>query len=224
MGEADTDTSPPRPGRRSVWVRGVVFVVLIVAAAVVAVLVGRPDVEAMRHWLATSGPLAAALFVAVYAAMTLTPMPKNVLSALAGAIFGFAAGLALVYVGAMIGALMSFWLGRTLGRDAVVALAGARVARLDDLLTRRGTLSIIIARLIPVLPFTVVNYGSGLSGVRLRDYVVGTVLGIAPGTVIFVAVGAFALTLGLWPAIVSMAALLIVSAVWALLLRRSRRS
>ncbi len=138
-----------------------------------------------------AGPLAPVLFTVAYAAVTLAPLPKNALSAGAGLIFGLTTGVAVVWVGAMLGAIAAVWLARALGRDTVERLTGGRVERVDALLRRRGRLGVLVARLVPVLPFTAVNYGSGLSSVAFADYLAGTAVGIVPGTVAYVALGTY---------------------------------
>lgn len=107
--------------------------------------------------------------------------------------------LVVVWCGAVTGALTAFglarWLGR--GRDRV---AGGRLERLDVLLARHSLLGSVLVRLVPVLPFTAVNYGSGFSSVRLRHYVLGTAVGILPGSVVFVGLGAGTALLPTWAA------------------------
>ena len=167
------------------------FVALVLAAVVVALTVPIPTVDQVRDVVSNSGVGGAALFVAIYALMTLLPVPKSVLSIASGIIWGLVGGVALVYIGALFGAALAFLLGRALGRDAIERFTGARVSAVDDVLRNRGFLSVVGVRLIPVIPFTVINYAAGLSAVRLRDYAFGTLLGIIPGTIAFVAVGAF---------------------------------
>lgn len=200
--------------------------VLLAFVAVVSALVlalDLTDVASLRRDLIALGPAGPVLFVAVYTLATLAPVPKNVLSALGGLLFGFTAGVALVYLAAMLGALAAFRLGRVLGREAVQRLTGARVARLDALLTRRGLLSVIAVRLVPVAPFTAVNYAAGLTGVRLRDYLVGTAIGMAPGSLAYVAVGAYGISTGSWPGMIALAVLVVLTLGGAVVARRSRR-
>jgi len=161
-----------RPGPRragpglSAAIRLVVLVVLVGAGAAVAVMVGLPDLAGLRDYVAALGPSAPAVFVLLYAAATLAPLPKNVMSAVAGLVFGLAAGIGVVLVAAMLGASTAFVLGRALGRDAVERFTGTRVERVDQLLRRRGILAVIGLRLVPVLPFTAINYAAGLTAVR----------------------------------------------------------
>ena len=210
----------PGPVCRAVWVRLILFAVFVVVAVVVAVVVGLPDVEALRVDIAAAGVAAPVLF---YAVATLAPLPKNVLSALAGVLFGLVPGVALVMLAALLGAAGAFGLGRLLGRGAVERFTGARVARVDELLRRRGLLAVIGVRLVPVLPFTAINYAAGLTAVRIRDYALGTALGIIPGTVAFVALGAYGSTPGSWPFVVAVVALVALITGGAAVARRSRR-
>jgi uncharacterized membrane protein YdjX (TVP38/TMEM64 family) len=124
------------------------------------------------------------------AVATLAPIPRTAVSVLAGVMAGFGAGLALALAGGILGALAGFAVARGLGREAVTRLAGPRLARADALLAHRGVLAVLTGRLVPVIPFAVVSYAGGLSGIRLRDYLVGSALGLVPGTVVHVAIGA----------------------------------
>lgn len=76
-----------------------------------------------------------------------------------------------------------------MGRDAVERLTGTRLERVDQLLARRGLLAVLAVRLVPLVPFTAINYAAGLSTGRRRDYAWGTAVGIIPGTLSYVALG-----------------------------------
>lgn len=213
---------PGPADRTSALIRAAVLVVLVGAATAVALTVGLPDVAEIRAWVAALGPLAPPLFVLLYAAATLAPLPKNVLSAVAGLVFGLAAGIAIVLVAAVLGAIVAFGLGRTLGRDAVQRFTGTRVARLDALLRRRGILAVIGLRLVPIVPFTAVNYAAGLTSVGVRDYLLGTAVGIVPGTVAYVALGVYGSEPDQWPFVAAVIVLLALSIGGAALARRAR--
>lgn len=204
--------------------RATLLAAFLVVAVIVTLTVGLPEERQLRGWLDGVGAWGPALFVVLYAVTSLAPVPKAVLSVLGGLLFGVVAGVALVVVGAMLGAVASFAIGRTLGREAVERLTGARVARVDELLTRRGLWSVVAVRLVPFIPFTVVNYAAGLTAVRWRDYLLGTAVGILPGTTAYVTVGAEAYA-GWSPALVASLGLLALLSVGGLLVaRRSRRS
>jgi uncharacterized membrane protein YdjX (TVP38/TMEM64 family) len=69
-------------------------------------------------------------------------------------------------------------------------MTGPRLERVEEVLRSSGVSAVVVARLTPVLPFTIVNYGAGVSALSLRDFVVGTAVGIVPGTVGYAALGA----------------------------------
>ena len=210
--------------RHWVWLRLALLLVLLIAAAAIALLVDLPNTAEVRALVDRSGVVAPVVFVVLYALVTLAPLPKNVLSALAGAVFGFAYGSLLVYLAALLGAGVAFGLGRTLGRDAVEGLTGGKAARVDALLARRALVAVIGARLIPVLPFTAINYSAGLTAIRFRDFALGTAIGIIPGTMAYVALGSFAWDPTSWRFEVAAGVLLLLTLGGLLVAWRRRRT
>lgn len=211
-GEGEDPSAIPRSVRRSAWVRLLALAAGVVVAAVVAVSVGLPDATQLRADMMAAGPAAPVVFALLYALVTLTPLPKNVLSAIAGLLFGLTTGTAIVLSGALVGALAAFGLARVLGREAVERITGRRLARIDGLLRRSGVLAVLGVRLVPVVPFTAVNYAAGLTAVRKRDYLIGTGLGIVPGTIAYVSLGAYGTSPGSWPFVVAVLALVALTA------------
>lgn len=207
-----------------VWRRLWGLVGVLAAGVVIALTVDMPDREGTSRLIETTGWAAPAVFIGLYALVTLAPVPKNVLSAVAGLLFGLGYGVFLVLVAAMLGALAAFGLGRVLGRAAVERITSARVRDVDALLARRGVLAVVTVRLVPVLPFTAINYTAGLTGIRLRDYTLGTAIGILPGTVSYVTIGAYGSTPGAWPFLVSVGALFVLSAGGLVVAHRRRSS
>src|SRR5690606_14823303 len=94
---------------------------------------------------------------------------------------------AYALVGTMLSAIVTYALGRVLGRDKVRALAGPRINALSERIAARGILAMVVLRVLPVAPFTIVNVMAGASSIRLRDYIIGTFLGMLPGIVLTVA-------------------------------------
>jgi uncharacterized membrane protein YdjX (TVP38/TMEM64 family) len=84
----------------------------------------------------------------------------------------------------MLGASAAFWIGRTLGREFAASLIGDRLKRYDDAIERNGFATVLYLRLV-YFPFTMMNFGMGLTRVRFWDYFLGTALGIIIGTFIF---------------------------------------
>lgn len=176
---SEADGRPPR----STWVKAALMVVIIAIGVVAWLVEGTPDVATLQAATQRTGAWAPVLFVAGYALITLIPVSKGVLSAAAGVAFGLPLGAAL------LGAAPAFPLARSLGRDAVERLTGTRLQRVDQLLARRGLLAVLAVRLVPLVPFSAINYAAGLSTVRRRDYAWGTAVGIIPGTLSHVALG-----------------------------------
>lgn len=205
-------------------VRLVLLVLFVTAAVTVGLLLPPLDVDAVRERFSTFGWGGAVLFAVVYAAATLTPVPKGVLNVAAGVVWGFWSAVVIVYAGAIVGAAAAFWIARGLGRDGVLRLIGRRAAAIDDLLARRGFLAILGLRLVPIVPFTALNYASGLTGVGFRNYVLATVIGIIPGTAAYVALGAFGVEAGplFWVALSVLGILSLAGAIVGVRMRRRR--
>jgi uncharacterized membrane protein YdjX (TVP38/TMEM64 family) len=124
-------------------------------------------------------------FIALYAIVAGFGLPGTPLTLAGGALFGSVLGTACNWVGATIGATIAFLLARALGKDAVQSLLGARAAGLDKVGGSSGFWALLRLRLIPVMPFNALNFGSGFTGMSLRDYVAATAIGILPGTAIY---------------------------------------
>lgn len=120
------------------------------------------------------------LFVAGYALAAAVGMPGSLLTLAGGAIFGFALGTPLNWLGASLGAVLAFLLARALGLGAVRRLLGARARTLEALAGEHGFRTLLRLRLIPAVPYNVLNFAAALAGVSLRDYVLATVVGTLP--------------------------------------------
>ncbi len=177
--------------RAHAWARLGALVAVLLAVFVVEQLRGWDDVRLLREQVDAAGPWGAAVFVAGYAVLCLLPAPKALLTALGGVLFGLWLGALLSWIAALAGAATAFGLGRVLGRDAVDRLTRGRLERADQLLAHHGFGAVVAARLTPVLPFTVLNYAAGLTGVRWRHYVAGSALGMIPGSLAYAALGAW---------------------------------
>lgn len=191
---ARDDAGPERGASRGQVVRAMLLVVLLAAAAAAAWAVGSPDVAQVQSQVDAAGVWAPVAFVGGYAVWSLLPVPKNVVTVVAGGLFGFLPGAVLAWLGAMLGALAAFGIARRLGREGVNTLLRGRLRQVDARLHDRGLLAVLTVRLVPVLPFTAINYGAGVTAVTRRDYALGTALGMLPGALAYAAIGAFGVT------------------------------
>ncbi len=170
--------------------RAGLLVLLIVGGWVTVQVVGAPDLDGVRQTVAAWGWWAPLAFAAGYALWALLPAPKSLATATAGMLFGLVPGALVAWSGAMVGAVLAFGLSRLLGREQVDRLLRGRLARADAALADHGFGSVLLARLVPVLPYTVINYGAGVTGIAFASYLAGSALGMIPGTIAYATLGA----------------------------------
>jgi uncharacterized membrane protein YdjX (TVP38/TMEM64 family) len=160
------------------------------AVAVVAVLVFRHGLPDVRQTVATAGLWAPLIFVLLHGIVTVTPVPRTVFTVAAGVLFGSVAGVVLAVSGTALAATTAFFLVRFIGGRFVERHAHHKaVVWVRSRLDRNGLLAMVSLRLIPAVPFSVMNYASALSGVKFPPYLLGTVLGVLPGTIGIVVLG-----------------------------------
>lgn len=140
-----------------------------------------------------ASPLGALAFVPLYALWVTLLLPGVWASMVAGALYGTLWGSVLVFVGACLGAEAAFLLGRHWLRDWSRRRLDRfpRLAAVERAVSREGLKLVLLTRLSPAFPFSLLNLAYGLSDVSLRDYTLG-LIGILPGTILFCSLGALA--------------------------------
>lgn len=203
------------------WVRPTLLVVLLVTGVTLALTVGPPPLEEIRGWVRQAGWAGPVVYAAIFAAASLTPAPATVLTVGAGALFGWTVGVPVALAGSLVGAMISFGAARLLGRTTVEGLGGGRLVRLDEMVRRRGIAAVIGIRLVPTGPFAIVNAACGLTAVRVRDYAIGTTVGMVPGIVTFVAFGAYGTSPGSLPFLLAVVSLVVLIGIGIVINRRN---
>jgi uncharacterized membrane protein YdjX (TVP38/TMEM64 family) len=129
---------------------------------------------------------AALLFIAAYVAASIALVPGALLTLVAGAVFGVVRGVPLVFVSAVLGSSAAFGIARSVARTRVDRWLARdpRAAAVADAVAGEGLTIVLLLRLSPVVPYNVLNYALGASGVRYRDFLVGSA-GMLPGTVLY---------------------------------------
>src|SRR3954468_354759 len=147
--------------------------------------------DAIAHWFSQLGAAGNVLFFLAYAVVTLVPVPTAPFTLAAGALFGWAMGLALTVAATMIGSTSAFLLGRHGFRRRVQrgVHKHPKLEAVDEALRDEGWKAVALLQMTPGIPFGVQNYFLGASKVGLRPYVIGTVLGALPSTAMYVIVG-----------------------------------
>jgi uncharacterized membrane protein YdjX (TVP38/TMEM64 family) len=173
----------------SPFLRLVLLLVGLAVALVVGLLFGS-ELWSVDRWRAERGPWAPLLFVLLFGAAALVFAPRPALSTLAGTLFALPVALPVVVAGTVLGAGLAFGIARLLGREAVAPrLRAGRLQKLDSVFARRGFTATVLCRLLPVLPYGVVNYGAGITRVRPLPFLAGTAVGTFPANLVYVVVG-----------------------------------
>jgi uncharacterized membrane protein YdjX (TVP38/TMEM64 family) len=172
------------PRRRLVM--GAFGIVILVA---VVLLVPLPTALQLRDWARSLGPWFPLAFLALHSVVTVLPFPRTAFTLAAGLLFGSALGIALAVVASTISAVLALIAVRAFGWQISTLVSHPSVESVDAHLRRRGWPAVLSLRLIPAVPFSVINYAAGASAVRLLPYTLATVVGLAPGTAAVVILG-----------------------------------
>jgi len=165
----------------------VVIVISVLAIQSLNLQVWLPVVLRRVESLGVWAPIA---FVCIYVVATLYLIPGSLLTLGAGVLFGVVLGSIYTFVGASLGAIAAFFVGRSVARKWVAQQIeeNEKFQAVDQAVAREGFKIVLLTRLSPVLPFTWLNYAFGLSQVSFRDYALGC-FGMIPGTVMYVYIG-----------------------------------
>jgi uncharacterized membrane protein YdjX (TVP38/TMEM64 family) len=120
---------------------------------------------------------------AVFVAGGLLLVPVTLLIVATTASFGPGLGATYALLGALLSAAAGYGVGAALGRHRVRRLFGSRLSRLGTRLSRHGVVVVTVVRLLPLAPYSIVNLAAGAAQIRLRDFLIGTTLGMLPGVV-----------------------------------------
>ena len=179
--------------RRTTQGKAIVAIALFSLALVFIVGPGRLllDRENLFNLLNASDRYREALFLGLFALLTVLGVPGTALAIAGGLIFGVFWGTIWSVVGATIGATLAFWLARYLLHDWAMKRWHAHplLGKCRRAIARHPLRFVLAARLAPVSPFTLVNYLFGLTPIAWAPYIIGTCVGIVPGTLAFVWLG-----------------------------------
>jgi uncharacterized membrane protein YdjX (TVP38/TMEM64 family) len=138
--------------------------------------------KALHHYVRSLGAGGVALLLGLMLAHAIIFYPSEIVTATAGYVYGFVPGLAFVVGGWLLAALLSYVLGRSVGRPLLRAILGARFTRLEHGMERGGIALLLSARLIPIVPFALIGYAAGATRVSVWRFSWTTVLGYLPLT------------------------------------------
>jgi uncharacterized membrane protein YdjX (TVP38/TMEM64 family) len=162
---------------------------LLVAALAVVVLTIRPDREMLVSAFGARNALAPVLAVSGAAVLTAAMVPRTLLSAVGGLLFGWLSGAGYILLGVTLGAILARSIGRLLGREFMARHLKGRLLHVEQAVASRGVLAVMVSRMVPFVPFCVSNYLFGTTSVRFVPFVLGTMLGALPATLAYAALG-----------------------------------
>ncbi len=173
---------------RSKW-KTIVIVAAIAAAAIAAFFVLRArgiELRQVGEWLTSVGDRwwAPAAFIALYAIFSVFLLPATILTLTAGVIWGWLVGGLWVLAASTIGSAIPYWIAYS-GSHWVEEVMSRRAPRIQGALKKEGFMTFLLLRLIPVVPYNVLNYAAGLACIRPREYLSATFIGTIPGIFIF---------------------------------------
>lgn len=191
--------------RMSRWIQRIFIIVLIGAAfgcyyLIPSVHVGMNkvfhmfatgDFHQVEAFVQSYGRYAMAIsFLLMILQSVAAPLPAFLITFANASLFGWWQGAILSWTSAMAGAAVCFWIGRVLGRDAVIKLTSkAGLEQVDRFFDKHGAMSILIARLLPFISFDIVSYAAGLTSMSFWSFFIATGIGQLPATIVYSYVG-----------------------------------
>jgi uncharacterized membrane protein YdjX (TVP38/TMEM64 family) len=157
-------------------------VVGITALVVLASWIPLPSPVQLRDWAQSVGPWFPVAFLIAHIVVTVVPVPRTAFTVAAGLLFGPLLGVAIAVIASTVSALIALLLVRAAGWRLNRLVRHQSIDAVEERLRQRGWVAVLSLRLIPVLPFSALNYAAGASRVRVLPYALATLAGLLPGT------------------------------------------
>jgi uncharacterized membrane protein YdjX (TVP38/TMEM64 family) len=171
------------------WWKPVILIVIIITLFIIMNAYGFGEkIDDLQHWIQSLGLWGPIAFFFIYLGAVIATIPGTIFGVIAGALFGSVIGIILINISSTIGASITFLIARYFARDTVARWLSKNktMKRLDQLTEEQGMVIVGLTRLIPLFPFTLLNYGFGLTKVSFKTYVFWSWLCMIPGTIIVV--------------------------------------
>lgn len=139
----------------------------------------------IRTWILSFDLWAPLIYITVYSLRPFVLFPASVLSIVGGLAFGALWGTVFTVIGATCGAVLSFWFARKLGENIVRRDLKGKGKGLQKQLEKNGFFYVLAVRLIPLFNFDLISYSAGVSNIRFASFLMGTIIGILPGTLAY---------------------------------------
>lgn len=164
-------------------------IICIVATGVTIYLLGGIESAQIQAWLNSVGIWSPIIYIALYVIATILVLPSTVLNLTGGAVFGAVWGTLWTSLAAIIAAIVAFTFTRTVGREIVAKRLSGRWQAMDAEVRQGGLFYMFAIRLVPIMPYGLVNFAAGLTSISFKDYILGTTIGTVPSVLPFVLLG-----------------------------------
>ncbi|MEG2787521.1 MAG: TVP38/TMEM64 family protein [Romboutsia sp.] len=187
-----------------------IIIILILGSIIYKLFSMNIDVEDIQVYVSSFGKLAPIVYIIMFALVPLTLFPDSILAIGGGIVFGLAKGYIYTVIGALIGASISFYISRKLGRNFVKKITNEKLDNIENIINSKGFFVVLILRLIPLFPFDIISYSAGLTSIKYKDFFMATIIGTVPGILVFTNIGAQSVNIGSNSFYISIIALIIL--------------
>jgi uncharacterized membrane protein YdjX (TVP38/TMEM64 family) len=201
-------SSPDGTEKSNIWMMGSIVIAFLFISLLINAIFASPAFAQQTaiatfdpqelflnilKWIEGLGYVGGIAFILIYIIATIAFIPGSALTLGAGTLFGVLLGSIYVFIGATLGAIAAFLIGRYLARDWIGKKIenNEQFVAIDRAVAHSGFKIVLLTRLSPVFPFNLLNYAFGITGVGLKEYAIAS-LGMIPGTVMYVYIGSFA--------------------------------
>lgn len=176
------------------WVFIIFISIVITCITLYYALTDETSINAFRNGLGKFGIWAPLVFVILYTFGTIF-IPTTPFMIIAGILFGFKYGILYTLISGFLSSILVFAIARELGKDWVESILKKKhlkyLEKYDERLAKNGILDLMIFRIMPIMPFNILNILMGVSKIKTEDYILGTMLGLTPSIALTVYFGTF---------------------------------
>ena len=164
-------------------------IICIVVTGGAIYLLGGIQSAQIQAWLNSEGIWSPIIYIGLYILATMLVLPSTVLNLTGGAVFGAVWGTLWTSLAAIIAAIIAFTFTRTVGRETIAKRLSGRWQSMDAEVRQGGLFYMFAIRLVPIMPYGLVNFAAGLTSISFKDYILGTTIGTVPSVLPFVLLG-----------------------------------
>ncbi len=183
------------------------------------------SVEDLRTYIEGWGVFAPIAYILAFTILPIAFFPVPILAVVAGVVFGMFKGTIYTLIGAWMNSAVMFIMAKVMAREMILnflkdKLSPSMWQAFIEADGKKSFFIIFVLRLIPAVPYNVINYGAGLSGMSFKSYIIATMVGIFPGTLVFINIGDKALDMGDPNFMIAIALLVILTVVSLVLAKK----